>query len=269
MSEIIDKEFEYARDKFCFDIIKDENGEELVALTRRNVALAEAMIMNNSSYLKCFDLDCGPKGKRENKNFYCGSTAYCMNELKYFYDNDGNLIEKRVKEGKNKKTFKNVVLDAVKAVDRENSTHLNADRTGIDEITNRIFEKRADLVKYFGDVSKGFELIDCIKKKTNPTTKKGRANYSFATKFCHYGSFFFFNDDRKDNYSIYDGVMEKKLPLYLKMYNINFDKNEFKVYENYYKYVGDIIERVKNKTGEEISRNGFDHLIWYYYKGRI
>ena len=39
----------------------------------------------------------------------------------------------------------------------------------------------------------------------------------------------------------------------------------YKKYDEYQKAVADII-RVSNSN---VSRNGFDHLLWYYHKGRI
>ena len=58
---------------------------------------------------------------------------------------------------------------------------------------------------------------------------------------------------------------------YIPFYEIDADMSlitgEKKVegYIAYQNAVDAVIENAKN----QISRNGFDHLVWYYYKGRI
>ena len=50
----------------------------------------------------------------------------------------------------------------------------------------------------------------------------------------------------------------------MKLYGINEIKiNEF----NYYKTFQAAIDKVIERSGANISRNGFDHLLWYYFKG--
>ena len=39
-------------------------------------------------------------------------------------------------------------------------------------------------------------------------------------------------------------------------------------YANYISYIDEIRDKASKKYGHKISRNGFDHLIWYYHKGR-
>lgn len=58
---------------------------------------------------------------------------------------------------------------------------------------------------------------------------------------------------------------KKALPIYIKKYNLNLDDYDLNSYSSYHKCIGDIIKESK----ESISRNGFDHLIWYYFKGRL
>lgn len=36
-----------------------------------------------------------------------------------------------------------------------------------------------------------------------------------------------------------------------------------------YREYSEIIDKILDKSGNKISRNGFDHLLWYYYKGRL
>ena len=48
----------------------------------------------------------------------------------------------------------------------------------------------------------------------------------------------------------------------MEWYSISFgDINNYPVYSR-------TIDAIIEAAGTEISRNGFDHLVWYYYKGR-
>ena len=42
----------------------------------------------------------------------------------------------------------------------------------------------------------------------------------------------------------------------------DYDLNEYGDYRK-------AIDAIRTASGVEISRNGFDHLLWYYHKGRI
>ena len=165
---------------------------------------------------------------------------------------------------------------AISAVDRENGTHLtsdqnddNPDGNGRIELTHRLYKKvvkGGDLRAILKDRNCGFELIEELRK----TTKGGRENYSFATKFCHYASFYFYEGkDAQDNYSIYDDVLGKNLPEYAREYlNKPYSKDNFQNYDRY----STIIDRIREAAAlryneQQVSRNGFDHLLWYYHKG--
>ncbi len=220
----------------------------LVEISLKNVAKIEAMIINDSSYIKSVDKKAGPSYN------YIGSTAYWMTELKNYYD--GNSTEQ----------FEKIIKNAVIAVNNENSTHLNADGVGIEQITNRLIPKENSLKELLKNDNKEYELFKLISNKTevNDKNHKARKNPSFASKFCHYASFYLFEGtEYQDNYSIYDTVLKKALPLYLSYYNLEMPN--LNKYDEYQKAVDDII-RVSNSN---VSRNGFDHLLWYYHKGRI
>ena len=76
--------------------------------------------------------------------------------------------------------------------------------------------------------------------------------------------------DYEDNYVIYDSVLVRSLPLYIKRY-LNEDIKQKEYINDYLKfsnYIDRIIDSAKKEHGNKISRNGFDHLIWYYHKGR-
>ena len=167
---------------------------------------------------------------------------------------------------RDKKEFKRLVTEAVAAVDRENSTRLNVGN-GRDKETKRIVEFGEDKIIETLK-SSSLELFDELVKPVNVSTKNGsykRCNISFASKFCHYLCFWLFEGKPEaDNYSIYDNVVKKVLPRYAECYEIGCIKKQL----DNYSYYRDIINKILEKNGNKISRNGFDHLLWYYYKGR-
>lgn len=72
MNNIISEEFAEAQKKMIRD---DVQIPTLVQLTRNNVAIVEAMIRNDSAYIKSHKKDAKPTNK------YNGSTAYWMSML--------------------------------------------------------------------------------------------------------------------------------------------------------------------------------------------
>lgn len=235
----------------------------LLDLTPNNVALVEAMVANDSDYAQAGNANAVPLGK------YKGSTAYWMTQLKKtLLNNDVNIA--------------NIMKEAVLAVDRENSTHISADHYGPEVLTDRLLTRKDTLINDLKDRKKGFALIKLLSHKTFEEDKlvvEGktyfpRENYSFATKFCHYACLFFFNNEDeceyRDNYSIYDGIVVKALPIYLKGKNIKkkngkeYRKGDFDTAEKYPLY-SEMIDILRNN---KISRNGFDHLLWYFHKAR-
>lgn len=249
-NEII-KEIEASKE-FNIELIE---GTELVKLSQRNVAIVEAMIRNDSAYLKSSDINKGVEKSKKGNIKYTGSTAYWMNQLKLYFENNSSF------------KYEEIIKNAVQAVDRDNSTHLNADKVGREELSDRIIELKDKLIHYLKDpLGTEYELIKILSKKTKAKTK-ARENVSFASKFCHYACFYLFEGtDYQDNYSIYDNVLMKVLPKYIERF-LPEEKLQYKNYEKYQKIVDKI--RVKAKVDNQvISRNGFDHLLWYYYKGR-
>lgn len=127
---------------------------------------------------------------------------------------------------------------------------------------------RLELKKLLKDEAKEYKLLNYIQ---TPQYKGEKNHFSFATKFCHYVSLIMFEGTEfEDNYSIYDNVLKKSLCKYIKRYLIlDIEEDLFK--NDYKKYIG-YIDSIRNKVealyGKKISRNGFDHLLWYYHKGR-
>lgn len=239
----------------------DDNIEGIVKIKVENVAKVEAMIKNDSAYIRSGDELSKPVKSKKGNIKYPGSSAYWITQLK-------DILIKEYKESSDNYTYEECIKESINAIDRENSTHLNADGVGRNEISERIMRiKRDKMISFLKEPEKdNYELIRAISESTTG----GRKNFSFATKFCHYMCFYLFKGKKEqDNFSIYDGVLANALPKYCEKYNIEFEQKEFK--DNYNIYL-EIIDRIRNKAqkeyGEKISRNGFDHLIWYFHKGR-
>ena len=121
----------------------------------------------------------------------------------------------------NKGNYDTDLLKAIKSLDKSNSTHLQTSENGYEEMANRIIEKYDDVNK----LKNGFELK--IKDENNPfniliePTKsvKGNGienyNLSFASKFCADIAEQF---ETKNQYSKYDTIVKKALPIYIKKY---------------------------------------------------
>ncbi len=243
----IQKELKLSKEKLLKPI-SDVPG--LVELSIGNVAIVEAMIQNDSAYIKSGSKEAAPTRKKDGSVKYGGSTAYWMTQLKPFLGQNNHA----------EFTYEEIISKAVESVDRENSTHLNADKTGRAEITTRILN-----IKNLKNKLKNanLDLIETIAAKTSAKTK-ARANLSFASKFCHYACFYLFEGlPEQDNYSIYDNVVKKILQKYVNYYHLPM--RDLDNYKNYQKTIDEIITQSKS----HINRNGFDHLLWYYFKGRI
>ena len=253
MSNLIEKEIQESQK---FNLIEDkETG--LIELTRLNVALVEAMIHNDSDYYRAFDKNAEPDEKRKFK----GSTAYWMSEIK-------KAIEER-----DDSEYKKAIEGAVSAVDRDNSTHLSSDGVGLTQISARLTrigrDGFLDLLRNPGDE---YKLLYLIAEKTEVNDQKhfGRVNTSFASKFCHYACMIIFEGmEEQDSYSIYDNIVRKALPKYIKAFGLK-DRTlkELTDYRTYQRTIDEIIDKAEIKYGGRISRNGFDHLLWYYHKAR-
>lgn len=234
---------------------EDFAGMQIVKLTTDNIARVEAMIMTDSGYAKSGDINACPTYKKNGEEDYSGSTAYWMTKLKQAIET-GETAE-----------LKNIINHAVIAVDKENSTHINSDGVGREQLSNRIMSRAQALKDILSNIDSGLEFIEEIAALTTNVDEehKARTNLSFASKFAHYACFYLFDeeDTRRDNFSIYDNVLNKALPIYIKKYNLNGYNPDS--YSSYYKCIGEIIK----SSGENLSRNGFDHLIWYYYKARL
>ena len=246
--------------QFDFDLMttNDGNSTKLVKINIRNVALAEAMIRNDSSYIK-ESLVLSPENS-DRKGAYGGSVKYWVKQIK-------NVIDGNVAVDEN--GWRNIINKLVVAIDLSNSTHLNSDGVGVKQITDSICKidrnRLVEMVKY--PQKDDYKLIKIITEKTTVNDGKhhARTNYSFATKFCRALCMTLFDgEEEQDNFSIYDSVVAEAIWHYIRHFNIKVKKADLKDYAKFINIIDYIIE----KSDKNVSRNGFDHLIWYYYKGR-
>ena len=277
---LTENELNEAKEKAGHFFEKDNENPRLLSLTHENVVMVEALICTDSAYLKSSDRNAAPVRKRNGELKYGGSIAYWMSKLSNCYKTNGNEIE-----------FKKLINGAVDAVDRETSTHLNSDGIGR-EITKRRIRNYGDKNLYTTLKSKDENKYNLFRELASLTKENdgGRCNVSFATKFCHYASYYLFEgEEQQDNFSIYDSVVMSVLLEYAQHWQVNmndtiFNGNENDYKRNGYKAVNDykhnpdgvcqfykdysaVIGEIIKKSGDQISRNGFDHLLWYYHKG--
>lgn len=227
-----------------YELSRYTNKPELVELTVENVARVEFMIRNNSRY-----------AGQNNKS----TTIW----LKKFAN--------ALKGEHTQEDYRKIVFEVVSGIDRTNSTHINADGVGREELTERIVNIDKNLLfEYLKSPEKdNYKLIEILSAKTNPDPANpnmhARRNYSFATKFCHYAAFYLFEDEvEQDNFSIYDNVVAKKIDKYAECYKI---ENPNDIGCNYKSFIT-LVDAIIKKSGNKISRNGFDHLLWYMNKTR-
>lgn len=223
--------------KYLLD--RDSNG--IVVISSDNVARVEAMIAENSRY----------NDSLNTKNPQ--SSKVCLDCLKQDLD---NLPHPKYQ----------TVENAMRAINRENSTRLSAGE--LSELAKRICAlSSSEILEYLGKPTtklgpsgEKYYLVSYLRKKTATGKRSGRENYSFATKFCHYACMNFFKEKPEaDNFPIIDNVVKAVFPKYAEniVKQIVFDD-----YETFVRNIDEVLDHYKQR----ISRNGFDHLMWYANK---
>lgn len=168
------------------------------------------------------------------------------------YGKEYQLIESVLKKYPNNKTIEDVACK-IAVIDFTNSTNLRLYKNKINlyslaEIITKVdFDARVAK----GDVSLVSDIISKCPVKL----------YSFASKYCCYHNTFLYN---RDDYSIYDSVVEKHLPEYAteKLPASKWRKN-FN-YETFNQYIGDLLDEYGITAATEPQRRRlFDHYVWY------
>lgn len=221
--------------------ILKRDADGLVKISSDNVARVEAMIAENSRY-----------NDSQNTN-NPQSSKVCLDCLKRDLD---NLPYPEYQ----------TVENAMRAINRENSTRLSAGE--LSELANRICALSSfEILEYLekpttklGPSGEKYYLVSYLRKKTATSKRSGRENYSFATKFCHYACINFFQGKTEaDNFPIIDNVVKAVFPKYAE----NIVKQiVFEDYETFVRNIDEVLDHYKQR----ISRNGFDHLMWYANK---
>ena len=227
-----------------YELSRYTKKNDLVELTVENVARVEFMIRHNSRY-----------AGQNNKS----TTIW----LKKFAN--------ALKGEHTQEDYRKIVFEVVSGIDRTNSTHINADGVGREELTERIVNIDKNLLfQYLKSPEKdNYKLIEILSEKTHPDPANpnmhARRNYSFATKFCHDTAFYLFEDEvEQDNFSKYDNVVAQNIGKYADYYEI---KNPNDISYNYKSFIT-LVDTIIKESGNKISRNGFDHLLWYMNKTR-
>ena len=268
--EQLENELNYTT--FNLDIVdKDSKNNNLIALTTLNVQKVETMLRYNPDYPQFFDYNLlnnsnyvndiivNVEEERNNKKDDLEYPSfYYIKALEKFKDND-----------KETGTYEYYIKAILRRINSENSTR--ASKYDITTIAGEIACKfeYSELIENLKKPNKEYKIIEyiCMKGKNR--------NLSLATKFCHYMSFIlFFGTNYADTYSIYDSVVNDNLNSYASHLKIesnynsqelkNLQKNEWKEIKNSYIKYQETINKIITKAN--ISRNGFDHLVWYSNK---
>lgn len=281
----------------------DKNGNvTLMELCPDNVKKVEAMLRYNSAYAQ-FSLEDNKledlfkeiepelksiKQDREkiiaNDKKYKYSSTHYIKIFKYLYDNK--------KTTELRKYYTDLIYIILRKINSENRTRVSLKE--IDTISDEIFKKFGkDKINAFVKALKypcknvesseqEYELIKIISDKYENDDKTGKNNFSLATKFCHFFSFYLFNEGKyRDGFSIYDRVVKENLKYYYdyyvktkkpaasikKPYDADKKNNEYTLVDIYKNYQSNIDE-ILSSLDDKISRNGFDHIVWYTNKGQ-
>ena len=166
------------------------------------------------------------------------------------YGKEYRLIEDVLKKYPNNKTIEDVACK-IAVIDFTNSTNLRQNKINLYTLAKIITNIDFDAKVAKGDVSLVSDIISGCPVKL----------YSFASKYCCYHNTFLYN---RDDYSIYDSVVEKHLPEYAteKLPASKWRKN-FN-YETFNQYIGDLLDEYGITAATEPQRRRlFDHYVWY------
>lgn len=169
------------------------------------------------------------------------------------YGKEYRLIEDVLKKYPNNKTIEDVACK-IAVIDFTNSTNLRQNKINLYTLAKIITNIDFDARVAKGDVSLVSDIISKCPVKL----------YSFASKYCCYHNTFLYN---RDDYSIYDSVVEKHLPEYAteKLPASKWRKN-FN-YETFNQYIGDLLDEYGITAATEPQRRRlFDHYVWYKNK---
>lgn len=151
----------------------------------------------------------------------------------------------------------NIIAMKICLIDVTNSTNLSRYKSKISvaDLADIIFN-----IKDFDErVKQGdLELVNDIARIAKVTY--GVNLFSFASKYCCYHNCNYYG---RDNYSIYDGVLQKYLP----NYDDSIKSNKIKKWKDRFDYKAycDCIENILNSNSVTVNnkRRKFDHYVWW------
>ena len=201
--------YEFDTDQYGFPTFTEKNREFL-----------NGILKYDSNYSTSSD-----KASPEYKSSYAG-----ILEKDGFFD-----FAKTAPTAKNDELIVDDLYRVIVSIDKINSTHLSSEGkeksddakaakgdNGKKEKRNKGRIKVANFIrtKYGGEkLKKALEKADddIVKGIADPKIG-GKHNFSFATKFCSYVSLHALEKKYKDNYCIYDEILQSVLPYYAYMY---------------------------------------------------
>lgn len=190
------------------------------------------------------------------------------NELEAFFR---NCVDNRLNAnaGNSLNSKRNIILHKIMLIDYTYSTNLSKQKSRIS-----IFEL-ADIIEGIGQLDE--RIKDGDEKVVDDMLKiiydKKRVNlFSFVSKYCTINNC---DGYQKDSFSIYDNIIEKAIPQYLKIESHDgkdIIKKKIKEWKDgrKYSYFHSLISRMievyelktDNKEGKRIRRM-LDHFLWY------
>ncbi len=294
--EILNNELNTAKNNKILTTYSYKN-ENLYELTKENVINVETMILYNTRYSNFNDKDISIENFKNNPEEFLDkeSSTAIIKLIKNDLRNE-EIFETNYKAISLKNVKGNLIFHILKKINKENSTRVSINNIKnmtkiINEKCNKSIEKLFAILENIND---GYKLIGKL-----TVIKGNNENFSLATKFCHYMCINYFDDsERRDNYSIYDNVVSENLPKYYEFFKKELIKKDIKYnelpntkkdklkarikkvtsheerenkyiefYKEYQKLIDDIREvAAKKYNKQKISRNGFDHILWYTNK---
>lgn len=268
--EQLENELNYTA--FNLDKVKDKDNNDIIALTTLNVQKVETMLRCNPDYPQFFDYNL------LNDSSYVNDIIKKVEEERKIKNKEDQFkypsyyyikaLEKNHNDA-DRETYEYYIEAILRRINLENSTR--ASKKDISTIAKAIagYINYNELISNLKNPNQDYEIIEyiCMKGKNR--------NLSLATKFCHYMSFIlFFGTDDADTYSIFDSVINDNLNNYVTLLGTEssyesielkylYKKNWKTIKKSYVKYqktINNIIDKAN------ISRNGFDHLVWYNNK---
>ncbi len=256
----IHNDYPYILDYLCED-------NSITALTLKNSEFIEAVVGLDSNYSR-ESKDTPPDNK------YGGSTFYWFNKMQ------------------NGSNFKECLSEFISAIDRSNSTHLEASNDGEKSGRQIVLDRILARCQNVDDLKHALEnkivdenhLIGVL--CASMAAKRGeRYNLSFATKLCSYAAEYF---KLSVQYPKYDNVVASNLPKYT-MYYLNEDENantylindaekrrckgdraaNLKLRLDKYNHYRKSLDSIKAKlcaNNIDLSLSEIDHIIWYCNK---